>query len=403
MAFKIGKTAFLRPSFRIYPSNKQKQILENHFVMCKETYNTLLETSKKTYQETGKRLTNRDYNKIVKDMFPDLPHHTIYSPIKQDVGGRLDHAFNEFFRRCKDPTCKKKGFPRFKSRVSSITFPARGGFKFMPDGRLYCCRIGNISIVRHRLLEGVIKTVTIKKNRAGQWFAVFACEVKTPVVFHFGGKIGIDVGIDPLARLSDDTRIDNPRHLCKSEERLVWLQRRLSRKMRGSNNREKSRLLLARRHQKIVDQRKDFLHKQSHAIAVKYSEISVENLNIRRMLRNRRLHKHIKDASWNSFITMISYKAVMRGGVVIRKNPRNTSKTCSRCGAIRDMPLSARVYNCSVCGFVCDRDLNAAINIEGRDGLSRTNTLMDIRPPRQEFPVASPVDEVRTKPNQSGL
>jgi len=375
--------------YRLYPSHKHKERLYSQFDACKELYNSLLELNNRTYKTTGKGLRKFDFNKASKGTHPEL-----FSQVRQNVSDRVSKAFQNFFRRVKDPACKKKGFPRFKSSVHSITYP-QNGFKFKSDKRLYCSKIGNIPIVLHRLPKGKIKTLTIKRNRAGQWFAVFACEVKIPKTIHNGVKVGIDVGLENFATLSDSTVISNPRYLLKSERRLARLQRGLSRKKKGSSNRRKAKFLVARQHLKVSNQRTDFLHKLSHSIAVKYSVISIEDLNIKGMVRNHCLSKHIHDASWSTFFNMLSYKAVTCGGVVIRKNPRNTSRTCSRCGAIQDMPLSKRVYECPVCGFVCHRDLNASINI-GRGGLPRTYTPADIEPIQPEIQAASSVNESGT-------
>jgi putative transposase len=377
--------------FRLYPSRVQRGRLFSQFDSCKELYNELLELNNKTYAESGKGLRKFDFNNALKGKYPEL-----FSQVKQNVSDRVGKAYQNFFRRVKDPSCKKKGFPRFKSRVHSITYPQKG-FKLLSDKRLYCARVGNVPIVLHRAPKGKIKTLTIKRNRAGQWFAVFACEVESKKVKHRGKKVGVDVGIESFATLSDGVVIENPRLLLKSEKRLRRLQRRMSKTVKGSNNRRKARYLVARQHLGIENQRKDFLHKTTHALAVKYSEISVEDLTIKNMVRNHCLAKHIHDASWSTFFNMLSYKAVTCGGAVIRKNPRNTSKTCSQCGAIIDMPLRKRVFNCPHCGFVCHRDLNAAINIEGRAGLARTKTPVDIRPPRRvSEPGASPVNETGT-------
>jgi putative transposase len=359
-------------------------------VACKLLYNELLEANQKTYKATGKGLRKYDYNRLLKDRNPE-----VFSQVKQNVSDRLDKSFAAFFRRCKDPTCRKKGFPRFKSHVRSITYPQMG-FKFASDRRLYCSKVGNVPIVLHRLPKGKIKTLTIKRNRAGQWFAVFASEVEVPDVKHRGSKVGMDVGLENFAVLSDGEVIDNPRHLLKSEKRLKRLQRSHSRKKKGSRNRRKDCLILARQHLKVENQRTDFLHKLSHSLTVKYSEISIEDLTIKNMVRNHCLAKHIHDASWGTFFQMLSYKAVTCGGEVIRKNPRDTSRTCSQCGAIQDMPLSKRVYKCPVCGLVCHRDLNASINI-GRAGCARTNTPMNTRPLLPKIASrASPMDEIGT-------
>jgi len=344
--------------YRLYPSKKHKERLINSFKTCKEIYNFLLDTSIKTYKEFGKTLRKFDYDKMLKGQFK-----MVYSQVAQNVSDRVHKAFSNFFRRVKDPKEKRKGFPRFKSRVNSITFP-QSGFKFVSNKRLFASKIGNIPIVLHRVPKGKNKTLTIKQNKAGQWFATFACEVDIPAVKHSStDKIGLDVGLESYAVLSNGEFIDNPRHLVQSERRLKLLQRRLSRKKKGSSNRRKARFRLAKQHIKVVNQRNDFMHKLSHRIAKSYSFIAIENLNVKGMLNNHWLAKSISDASWSNFIKCLEYKAVTSGSKLVKVNPKNTSKICSKCGTIVDIPLSKREFLCPNCGFACHRDLNASINI----------------------------------------
>lgn len=344
--------------YRIYPSRKQKVRIINSLKTCKAIYNELLDTSKKTYKETGKTLRKFDYNKQLTGKYPE-----VHSQVKQNVSDRVHKAFSNFFRRVKDPKEKRKGFPRFKSRVNSITFP-QSGFKILSDKRLRLSKVGNVPIILHRVPKGKIKTLTIKQNKAGQWFATFACEVETPSVKHPSSEnVGLDVGLENYAVLSNGEFIDNPRHILKAEKRLKLLQRRLSRKKKGSANRRKARFKLSKQHIKVTNQRTDFLHKLSHRIAKSYSFIAVEDLNVKSMLNNHWLAKSISDASWSNFIRCLEYKAVTSGSKLVKVNPRNTSKTCSKCETITEMPLSKREFLCPNCGFACHRDLNSAYNI----------------------------------------
>jgi len=344
--------------YRLYPSQKHEKRLFNTFNICKNIYNELLELSISVYKENNVTLNRYDFNKLLTGLYPE-----VFSQVKQNVSDRVHNSFQNFFRRCKDPSSKKKGFPRFKSRINSITY-SQSGFKFSSDKRLYASKIGNIPIILHRVPKGNVKTLTIKRNRAGQWFAIFACEVDIKPVNNTSKKeIGIDVGIESFAATSDGVFFDNPRYLIKAEKRLKLLSRRLSRKKKGSNNRRKARFLLAKQHLKISNRRLDFLHKLSHELTKNNKILAVEDLNIKGMLHNHHLAKHISDASWNAFVNMLEYKAVTSGSTLVKVNPRNTSKTCSNCGAVADMPLKQREYQCRVCGFVCHRDINASINI----------------------------------------
>ncbi len=344
--------------YRLYPSRKQKERIINSFKVCKAAYNELLALNKDSYQFGDVTLGKFDYNKYLTGKYRE-----VHSQVLQNVSDRTHKAFQNFFRRVKDKSCKKKGFPRFKSRINSMTYP-QSGFKFVTERRLYASKIGNIPIVLHRIPKGKIKTLTIKVNRAGQWFAIFSCEIEAlPIKHSSTKKIGLDVGLESFATLSNGSVIENPRFLIKSEKKLKRLQRRLSKKKKGSINRRKARYRLARQYLKVINQRTDFLHKLSHKLTKSYSFIAVEDLNIKNMIKNHWLAKSITDASWNSFVQMLSYKAITCGGQLVKINPKNTSKTCSECGTVTEMPLSKREFLCPSCGFVCHRDLNASINI----------------------------------------
>lgn len=343
--------------YRIYPSSKQKIKLINNFKICKSAYNKLLAISIDAYKFGKVSLTKFDYDAINKGYSSD-----VHSQVIQNVSDRVRKAYQNFFRRVKSKE-KKKGFPRFKSKINSITFP-QSGFKILSDKRLRLSKIGSVPIILHRVPKGKIKTLTIKVNKARQWFAIFACEIEETKALHPSkNKIGIDVGLENFATFSNGETIDNPRFLIQSEKRLTGLQRRLSKKKKGSKNRNKARFRVAKQHLKVTNQRTDFLHKLSYRIAKSNSFIAVEDLKVTNMVKNRWLAKSISDASWNSFIQMLSYKAVRCGGQFVKVNPRNTSKTCSKCGTITEMTLNKRKFKCPSCGFVCHRDLNAAINI----------------------------------------
>ena len=344
--------------YRIYPSSKHKVKIINQLKICKSAYNQLLAISQDAYKFGKASLAKFDYDIIIKGY-----SSAIYSQVLQNVSDRVHKAFANFFRRVKDKSCKEKGFPRFKSRVNSITFP-QSGFKILSDKRIKLSKIGSIPIILHRIPNGRIKTLTIKCNKANQWFAIFSCEMPNVIVKHPSQEnVGIDVGLENFAILSNGEVIDNPRHLVKAETKLKLLQRRLSRRIKGSANRRKIRFRLAKQHIKVANQRVDFLHKLSHRITQSYSFIAIEDLNVKSMLNNHWLAKGISDASWSNFIRCLEYKAVISGSKLVEVNPRNTSKICSRCDAITEMPLSKREFLCPSCGFACHRDLNASINI----------------------------------------
>ena len=277
---------------------------------------------------------------------------------------------------------RKVGFPKFKSK--SKTAPrfryTTGSFgliegdqkalKFPRIGRVHCtenvaARVGDARLLR----------MTISR-RAGRWYASLTVECKgNPVVrVPNGGAVGVDMGIKTLATLSDGTVIENPRHLKKSEQKLKRAQRALSHKMPGSNRRAKARAKVARIHAHVANQRQDALHKFTTHLANKYSEISIEDLNILGMAKNHHLAKSVMDASFGEFRRQLEYKTTRTGArlnIVDRWYP--SSKTCSRCGRVKTkLSLSERTYRCEHCGLTIDRDLNAAINIRVAVSVSET-------------------------------
>lgn len=365
--------------FRLYPSDKQQKKLFQNFDVCKDVYNTLLAESKKLW------ITRRfNFNSLIKDIKITCPKYysRVHSQVLQNVSDRLNKSFMNFFRRVKEKKSGKKlkaGFPRFKSRINSITYP-QSGFKVLKCNRLYISKIGKVPVRLHRMLKGKIKTMTLKYNNANQWFVYFSCETEVKKIKHSLKKqIGIDVGIESFAAFSNSELIANPRHLFKSEQKLKQFQRKLSRKKKRSHNRKRARVKLAKQHNNIVNQRKDFLHKLSSKITKSYSFIAVENLTITSMVKNHCFAKYIKDASWGSFIQMLSYKAVACGGQLVKVNPSGTTTNCSNCGSWQEMPLSKRIYDCPNCGLLLCRDVNSAKNIlnYSRAGQAQTNTPVD--------------------------
>jgi len=364
--------------YRVYPSGKQVSQLKSQMQIAKQIYNLLLEKCEKHYKETGKTFTQFDMNKYVTTLKTEHPEFKqLHSQVCQNICKRIAEAYKSFFRRVKEKQKGKKvkaGFPRFKKFVSSLTYP-QSGFKFTNERRLHLSRIGNIPIILHRLPRGTAKTCSIKQYPSGKWFAGFS--VETPEIkFKTNGKpkTGIDVGLTTFAATSEGIKIDPPKYLRCSEARLTLLQRRVSKKQLGSLNRRKAKFRLAKLHEKISNQRFDFLHKLSRQHVNDYGLIAVEKLNVSNMIKNHRLAKSISDASWSTYLQMLAYKAESAGCRLIEVDPRNTSKKCSKCGNLKDMPLKLRQYDCPVCNFCEDRDVNAAINILERATVGLTGS-----------------------------
>ena len=367
--------------FRIYPNKNQTVRLISTLDTCRHLYNDALADRKlqakhiKVYKEYpiyqdfdlfpwGTRFDYINYY----DQQRDLPKNKTefqkreYGHVLQNVLRRVEKAYTNFFNGA--------GFPRFqgRNRYDSFTYPdAYGtGYKITDDGKLKLSKIGEIKIKQHRDIEGKIKTCTIKRD-VDQWYCSFSVEMNPePLLDSSGQSVGVDVGLKSLVTLSNGEQVKPPKFLRKSEEKLIKAQRSLSRKKKGSQNRNKQRVEVTKIHRTIRNQRKDFAHKLSRTLVDTYDTIVFEKLQIQNMVKNHHLAKSISDAGWGQLIEFTKFKAEYAGRVVKTVDPRKTSMECSKCGHIQKMPLSQRTYNCPSCGNVMDRDENAAVNIKHR-------------------------------------
>jgi putative transposase len=222
----------------------------------------------------------------------------------------------------------------------------------------------------HRPIEGKIKTVRIVR-KAGKWYASFACEVEPQPLPATGRDVGIDVGIASLITTSEGEKVAHPNWYRAGQRKLRVLQRRVARRKKGGSNRRKAVRQLQRQHERIANQRKDYLHKLAHDLVVRCDRIALEDLRITNMVRNPHLAKSILDAAWGCLILILLSKAASAGREVCLVDPRGTSKTCCRCGhTFEGLTLADRWINCP-CGWSCDRDENAALNILNRAGQVR--------------------------------
>ncbi len=338
-------------------------MMERALDACRFLYNAELEYEKQLYFSKGEFASRIDLNSLILDwrvINPDL--HLVYSQILQNVSDRLCKAFDNFSRGAKDG--KRVGYPRFKSKqgYDSFTFP-QSGFK-LEGNSLKLSKLGVINIRLHREIVGKIKTLTIKKTPSNRWFACFIV-IREKEIEEKNGKIcvGIDVGLNSFYVDSEGNKVDNPRWFRSSEKRLVFLQRKCSRKENGSNNSKKLRLKIARLHEKIVNQRNDFLHKESRKLADNYSLVAVEKLSIKNLIKNHYLAKSIADISWNKFLQFLTYKVEETGGQVIKIEARGTSQLCI-CGNEVKKSLAVRVHKCKRCGLEVDRDVMSAVIIK---------------------------------------
>lgn len=276
----------------------------------------------------------------------------------------LDRAFKNFFRSLKSG--KRTGFPKFKKKDIHDSFRLTGSIH-VSDCLVVLPRIGRIRTKEETALKGHILSVTVSKE-ADRWFASFSVQALRGEYNRTGQDlaIGVDVGINSFCVFSDGTRIKSPKPLEHTLKLLKRRSKQHSRKKIGSANRKKSALRLARLHRKIRNKRKDFLHKLSTQLAKTKPVIVIEDLNVRGMMQNRRLSRHIADSGWSQFLMMLDYKTKWYGSSLV-KAPKfyPSSKTCSACGSIKPgLKLSERQFVCEICGFTIDRDENAARNLE---------------------------------------
>lgn len=353
--------------YRIYPNQEQQSRLEATLTTCRYLYNNALAERIDRYKADKVSVSYVDQaNHLSKNK--NEYQKNVHSQVLQDTLKRLDKSFKRFFDGLKQGV--GVGFPRFKAdnRFRSFRYP-QSGFKVVNDGtHIRLSKIGDVKLKLSRAIEGNVKTCIVVKD-VDQWFVVLTCEQeKLEATQTVKPSVGIDVGIEKLATLSDGSIVDNPRTLVKTQSKLAKAQRNLSKKKKGSKNRAKQRLKVAKLHRKIRRQRDDFLHKTSTHLAKTYGEIVFEDLNVKGMLKNHCLAKHISDASWKKLIQLTTYKAENAGGRVVRVDAKYTSQNCSGCGERVSKTLADRIHCCPHCGLVMDRDLNAAINIKNRAG-----------------------------------
>ena len=348
--------------YRLQPSKIQRTKLVQTLEMCRWVYNETLATRKIAWEQEKKSISLYDTNKMLtvwKQEHPEL--RDVFSQVLQNVQERVDLAFKAFFRRVK--AGEKAGYPRFRGygRYDSFTFK-QFGFELLENG-LFLSKIGVMKIVLHRPIEGKIKTLIIQRDAVGNWYACFACEVQPEILPFNDLAIGIDMGLECLAKFSDGDGIENPRFFRRDEKELAKAQRKLSKAEKGTPERAKRRKAVQHIHQRIANRRKNFAHQKSRELVNAFGIMAFEDLRIKNMLQNHRLAKSISDVAWRQLIQYTAYKAENAGRVVVLVEPRNTSKQCSSCGVMVEKPLAVRVHECPECGLIMDRDQNAAINI----------------------------------------
>ncbi len=382
--------------YKLKPTKPQLAAMEQTLEVCRHLYNGALAERKDAW-ENEKRCVNFAQQcaalPALKGKSECLPN--IHSQVLQDVMHRVNRSFENFFRRVKAGDKKIErtpGYPRFKGENWYDSFCYRqygNGAKFDSAGRLSLSKIGAVrvcnSIFKDRPMAGTPKTCTITR-RADGWYACIACDKITSdtepeLLPRTGESVGIDVGLESFATLSNGETIANPRLLRRAERQLKAAQRRVSRRKRGSERRKKARVLLAKAHLKVRRARLDFCHKTAHGLVVRFDTIAVEKLNIKGMVKNHHLAKSISDAGWGLFVSVLTQKAESAARRVVAVNPAYTSQNCFNCGMRVPKALSVRLHSCPHCGFEAHRDHNAALNIlknSGDTAFGETATLVAV-------------------------
>lgn len=345
--------------YRLYPSDKQKELIAKHIGCCRFIYNLALETKQLAYNGNKINLSRYDLQK----QLPDLKNEykwlkEINAQSLQVSLMNLEFAYLGFFRGIAK-------FPSFKKKQNGGSFGVPQSFRIENNKLIIPKFKEGIGIVLHHSMIGTMKQCTISKTPTGKYFASILCDTKESITPKSKIKnkttIGVDLGIKSFLVTSDGEVVDNPKYLHKVQNKLKYLQRKYS---KHKGKRTKQRLALA--HERVVNQRKDFLQKTSTKLIRENQTICLEDLNIKGMMKNHHLAGSISDVGWGTFVDMLEYKAEWYGKNILKIGSFDpSSKTCSHCGNInQELTLKDRSWTCDSCGTVHDRDENAAINIK---------------------------------------
>ena len=380
--------------YRIYPTTNQRLMLESWLEAYQTLYNQALDMKKQAYQKNKANITY----KVLAVHLTMLRRASEFWKSKhidvlQDVLRRLDKAYQAFFGRVERG--EAPGFPRFKSkgRYRSMTF-SHLSKQLIRDirkrrARIVVPKIGHVAIRYHRLLpDGEIKNLTIQRKASG-WYANIAVQVPNALQIpkaQIGTITGIDVGLESFLTTSDGDKVENPHHFRESEKKLGKAQRVLSRRQKVSTRYTRQRKRVAKIHEHIANQRRDFHYKTAHHLFAQCNAVAIEDLKISSMIQNHYLAKSISDAGWGNFRSTLESKAENAGKHVLKVDPKGTSQICSGCDSVVRKLLSVRVHHCPTCGLTIDRDHNAARNILKRAAAALRGGALVTNSPETQIP-----------------
>ena len=385
--------------YRLKPNKEQKEKIDNTLEMLRYQYNYQLAQRFNWYEthrcsldrcplvchlpELSEKPNRFSQQASLKQLKKERPwYKNIHSQVLQQVPKKVEIAFDRWLKG--DCNGKKSGRPRFKGagRYRTFTYPQFKQHNFVGN-KIKLSKIGDVKVIVHRPIpQGfVIKTVSVTKKADGYYVTLSLQDESVPTVkpdFDVANIVGIDVGLKFFLVSSNKYKIKIPQFYRKSESKLKWANRKLSRAKKGSNRWKKLKNQLSKKHKKVADTRKDFHHKTAYNFLSCYDVVAVEKLNVKGLARTN-LAKSVHDAGWSSFIEILSSKAEKAGLMVVKVDPRNTSKQCSNCGHIKqNLSLANRFYHCENCGKAMCRDLNAAYNIKARGTTALVNNAQTI-------------------------
>jgi putative transposase len=359
---KQGMALIRNYKFRLYPNDSQERILQNNLSVCRWLYNRFVEQAQKSF------LSRNDMNYILTELKLSEPWlYNYYSKMLQMVSTQLEGSEKALIELNKKG--HKIGIIKFARYNEYRTFTYnQSGYKLEKHGDqdlLYLSKIGYVEIRKHMEISEntIIKQIVITKSKSGKWHACVTCNIVEPLFnipkISFAKAVGIDVGIKSFVYDSNGYQTPNPLNLKKMLKPLARIQRKVSRRKKGSNNRLKAIRHLQRMHERIANRRKDFQHKLSTIYAKNNDVIFAEELKIQNMVKNHKLSRSIMDSSWGLFLQKLEYKCKL----FVEVYSRNTTIDCSRCGNKVPKSLAVRIHRCDKCNLVLDRDHNASINI----------------------------------------